>query len=213
MTDERLDKLLAESGATYRVPREPRLDDIWAGIDAELSAPAGRWQVTRRTTRWSIVGVAAAAALALGVGVGRWSAPRSAPLTVATAADQRDARAARQVAYVAEPMQRATSDYLGATEALLKDLQTNPKGAYGAQANSLLVTTRLLLDSPSVKDSRLHSLLEDLELILAQIATLPNQGQGTRNTDELKMIRSALDDRDVVPRLRTAVVTLASFEN
>jgi hypothetical protein len=124
------------------------------------------------------------------------------------------ARGVRAVSDVGEPLQRETSNYLGATEVLLRDLQdSSASGAYASQATTLLVTTRLLLDSPAARDRHLHDLLEDLELVLAQIATLHGQDTSPRNAADLQMIRSALANRDLVPRLRTAVVTLASSED
>ncbi len=106
---------------------------------------------------------------------------------------------------------------LGDTEALLRDLQVlanrAPSAEVAAQATTLLVTTRLLLDSPAATDVRMQNLLEDLELVLAQIAALNGQGTGVRRQEEMQLIRDALTERDVVPRLRTAVVTLASYQD
>ena len=211
MNDEHLDKLLANARETYRVPPEPRLDSMWAAIDADLSGSPTRWQLVTRSTRWGVVALAAAATLVLGVGLGRWSAGRapSTPLTIADAS-----RSGRAPADVAEPLQRETSNYLGATEVLLRDLQdTSATGAYASQASTLLVTTRLLLDSPAAGDRRLRDLLEDLELVLAQIATLRGKSASPSNAADLQMIRSALANHDLVPRVRTAVVTLASSED
>lgn len=213
MNDEHFDKLIASTRDHYRVPPEPRLDAMWAAIDAELSGTPTRWQVVRRTTRWSVVGLAAAATLVLGVGVGRWSATGAAS-AAALARGGDAARGVLPVSDVAEPLQRETSNYLGETEALLRDLQdTTTSGAYANQASTLLVTTRLLLDSPAARDRQLHDLLEDLELVLAQIATLRGLDTSRRGAADLQMIRSALDDHDLVPRLRTAVVALASSED
>ena len=44
-------------------------------------------------------------------------------------------------------------------------------------ARSLLGTNRLLLDSPVATDPRMRQLLEDLELVLAQIAQLSAEGR------------------------------------
>ena len=72
-----------------------------------------------------------------------------------------------------------------------------------SQATDLLSTTRLLLDSPAAaSDARLKQLLEDLELVLAQLSRLPAEHGGA----EIDLITEALERRDVVPRLRSAVV-------
>jgi hypothetical protein len=66
-----------------------------------------------------------------------------------------------------------------------------------------LLTTRLLLDSPSGADPSMRNLLEDLELVLVQVVRLEKERAPSRST-ELELIRQALDQRDVIPRLRTA---------
>lgn len=211
MNDEHLDHLIESARDSYRVAPEPQLDAMWAAIDAELSGAPTRWQVVRRSTRWGVVGLAAAATLVLGVGIGRWTATSAKPAEFASAPAAHRARATSDVG---EPLQRETSNYLGATEVLLRDLQDSTgSGAYSSQASTLLATTRLLLDSPAASDRHLKDLLEDLEMVLAQIATLRGQDTAPRNAADLQMIRSALANRDLVPRLRTAVVTLASSED
>jgi hypothetical protein len=68
------------------------------------------------------------------------------------------------------------------------------------RAADLLVNTRLLLDSPAAEDPDLRLLLGDLELILAQAATL----SPTRSADDVEMIQNAVNQRDVLLRLRAA---------
>jgi hypothetical protein len=71
----------------------------------------------------------------------------------------------------------------------------------GATAEQLLATNRLLLDSPAGANARTRQLLEDLELVLAQIAQL-----GPRDrSEEIRLITDGLDQSDVLPRIRTAV--------
>ena len=60
----------------------------------------------------------------------------------------------------------------------------------------LLSTTRLLLDA-GVDQPALHDLLEDLELVLAQVARMPR----TRPAADSRFVTEALDQRDVLPRL------------
>jgi hypothetical protein len=77
---------------------------------------------------------------------------------------------------------------------------------FSNQATELLTSTRLLLDSPAASDARFKDLLEDLELVLAQIAML----QSGRTRQEIDLITDALEERDVVPRLRSAVARLST---
>src|SRR6266702_5415720 len=71
----------------------------------------------------------------------------------------------------------------------------------GVQTCALPIwTTRLMLDSPAANDARLKSLLEDLELLLAQIAQLPASG----DREDVQLINQGLEQRSVLLRLRTA---------
>src|SRR5437868_4037942 len=71
---------------------------------------------------------------------------------------------------------------------------------------------RLLLDSPAALDPELKGLLDDLELVLAQIARLPARPRGGRDASrsELELITRSLEQHDVVPRLRSAAAGLAN---
>jgi hypothetical protein len=69
----------------------------------------------------------------------------------------------------------------------------------------LLTITRLLLDSPAGSDVRLHNLLQDLELVLAQVARL----EPRHHRDEMQFIQTALDEHDIVPRVRSAAADLS----
>ena len=65
------------------------------------------------------------------------------------------------------------------------------------RAADMLVNTRLLLDSPAAKDPEMHRLLDDLELILAQVATM----SPTRSAEDVEIIQNAITKRDVLLRL------------
>jgi hypothetical protein len=75
------------------------------------------------------------------------------------------------------------------------------------RASELLGRTRLLIDSPAASDPRMRDLLEDLELVLAQVVRLQND---TTSRTELDLISRALEQRDVIPRLRTAVADISA---
>jgi hypothetical protein len=69
-------------------------------------------------------------------------------------------------------------------------------------ARDVLSSTRLLLDSPAGRDPQMHMLFADLELILAQIVQLSGTPLQAR---ERELIDRAMRDRDLLPRLRSAV--------
>ena len=90
------------------------------------------------------------------------------------------------------------------TEALLVTLRADANAGrqdstIGKWAASLLATTRLMMDSPASDDPQLGKLLEDLELVLAQIARLPS---ANADTTGMRMIEDAVRRKQVLTRLR-----------
>jgi hypothetical protein len=149
-----------------------------------------------------------AAVLLLGVAIGRFAIPRKAPLAPS---QNTVSRVPADTLLLSEPYQSKTSQYLGQTAALLVALPGEVRAGraddrFLGRAHDLLLTTRLLLDSPAAADPRFRTLLEDLELVLAQVVRLQTDpGHG-----DLDLIRQALEQRDVLPRLRTAVADISA---
>lgn len=219
MRDDDLDERTREALRGYRVPPEPPLDAMWEAIEERhFGAPvvslvdraAARGRSKRRwrlgAPSWGVMVSGIAAALVLGVGVGRMSRGVAPAITENPKEGVYDYWTAN-----AEPYREATTEYLGQTVALLTALPAaardgQPDQRFVTQAGELLSTTRLLLDSPAAaSDPRLKNLLEDLELVLAQVARLPAEHGST----ELNLIAEALEQRDVVPRVRAAVVSIS----
>lgn len=203
MDEKQLDRLLDDAARRWRVPIDPPLDAIWSGVASEAFQ-----RTSRSAPGWGAVGVAAAAALIVGVLGGRYSA-RHVPLSaVATAA--RVASLPVSPASTADPNQRAMSELLGRTAVLLAALPSE-NGApdvdpgVTVEGARLLTITRLLLDSPAGSNVRLHNLLQDLELVLAQVARL----EPRHDRDEMQFIQTALDEHDIVPRVRSAAADLS----
>jgi len=193
MTDDRFEQRLHQAAQDYhRPPATPR-EELWRRIAAARAARQQRVLVLRPALRW---GVGIAAVLALGVAIGRWSVTGSPP----SPADQGPGERTTTFVY-----QLAAAQYLTRTEALLTGFRAEtragvPTAQFSVQARDLLCTTRLMLDSPAARDVRLKSLLEDLELVLAQIAQLPSSG----DRDDVQLINQGLEQRSVLLRLRTA---------
>jgi len=189
------------------------LDDMWSEVEREtfakrrFTSPSAE---PRRAESWTMAGRigALAAMLLIGVAIGRWTArqPRStAGMTVASAASPQD------TVTLPEPYQSTTSRYLGQTVDLLVSLPSEVRAGranerFLGRAHDLLLTTRLLLDSPAASDPRFRTLLDDLELVLAQVVRL----QSDQSREELDLIRQALEQRDVLPRLRTAAADISA---
>lgn len=188
--DERFNEWLREAAKTYHAPPPgptPR-EDMWARIAA-----------ARRRRPWLRWTLAAAAVLVLGIGIGRWTAGPDTGGSSGTvlAADTANDDVLYRV---------AATQYLSRAEALLTEFRADAQhGAADASfvrsARELLTTTRLMLDSPAARDARLEALLEDLELVLAQIVQLT----GARRAEEVDLIQQGLEQRGVLTRLRTAI--------
>lgn len=213
MDQDPYDEGMRELASGWRVPPEPPLERMWAHIETEhFDARAN----VRRG--WVRSALALAAALALGVALGRWALPVRTGAPPATVAERIDAARADSAAADAPeaasaadaPYDVATTRYLGQTAALLIALpaeagRDRPDDRFVAQARELLTTTRLLLDSRAAAKPELRVLLEDLELVLAQIARLRDAGERA----ELDLITGTLEQRDVLPRLRSVAMEVA----
>lgn len=192
--DPKFEAWLKDVAKSYHSPLPSPREKMWQRIAAKRSQP--RVSELRPWLRWAI---AAAAVLVVGIGIGRWTANQKS--SVASGPVVADT-ARQDVAY-----QVAAQQYLSRTEVLLTDFRA--QSAHGrldpqfvASARDLLTTTRLMLDSPAAaRDRRLQPLLEDLELVLAQITQL--SAEPGRKT-EMAFINQGMNQRSVLTRLRTA---------
>jgi len=190
--EDGLTRMIHEAGDSYRPAPEPRIETMWQQIETRAFAPRPR-------ISWNVP-LALAAVLALGLGVGFWAGrravvPESATVVVPAGTG------ARLAMNNATPFVGVASNYLeqmtGLLIAVASDLRTGqvPSGTIG-NARELLSTTRLLLDS-GVEDPRFRDLLEDLELVLAQVVRLRDATPAL----DAALIAQALDQREVLPRL------------
>lgn len=203
MDERELEQHLRKLGEEWRVAPEPPLDRMWARIEGRIhAAPVGSWRWTRRF-------LPLAAMLVLGFGIGQLvpsllrspAEPGTGPLASAPSPDGVPVQEA-----VNAPFVGVAANYLERVTALLVTLAAESADSrrgesveYStAQARDLLVTTRLMMDAPEPLDPRLRVLLEDLELVLAQIVQLPSRP----SAPDVSLIDQALDQRDVLPRLR-----------
>lgn len=200
MDDEPLDESLRAAAESYhRPPKAPR-EAMWRAIEAKRRADRARRPGAGRWIPWA---AAAAAILAVGVGLGRLSAPGGRAATSAPAA----ARVTAAPPRVNETAYRlATAEHLGQAEAFLALFRASVRSRgqehlASATARQLLATNRLLLDSPAADDPRTRLLLEDLELVLAEIAQLSPEATAR----DRELIQEGMERGGVLPRLRTMV--------
>ncbi len=189
-----LDEQLRRLAQDYHLPPEPPREAMWEAIQAQrrwYRRPVAR---PRRALLWI---AAAAAVLIIGVGIGRLSVRQEAP----SVASRWDARTVSTTAY------RLTAiDHLSHSEAFLTLFRASARRGENEQlvsatARQLLASNRLLLDSPAAQDRRMRVLLEDLELVLAEIAQLSPQPR----EQDMKLITDGIERGGVLPRLRSAV--------
>ncbi len=198
--DDRLDERLREAAQAYNAPPETPRDAMWARIQAARAAkpsPAAAGpRVLEFRPRWTVWAAAAAAVLAVGIGIGRVSVDRVGPETASWVGPSANSTTYRL----------AAEEHLSQSEAFLTLFRTsvqerNDHRLASASARQLLATNRLLLDSPAAVEPATRLLLEDLELVLAEIAQLSPQSR----SEDLQLIRDGIERGNVMPRLRTAV--------
>ncbi|MBL8979161.1 MAG: hypothetical protein JNM53_12150 [Gemmatimonadetes bacterium] len=205
MNDDERDAMIRRlAHDSLQPPPAPR-EEIWRRIEMErkaaVPAVATVPTVARMPVRWGrvLVPLALAATLALAFGLGRMTAPPP-PSDHAAESPSRRAAEASSTAH-----RLVAAEYLGRTEVFLTDFRAaastgQPDETASREARRLLGTARLLLDSPAAEDVRLRALLEDLELVLAEIAQLQRERR-----EDLNLITDGLDQRGTLGRLRAAV--------
>jgi len=211
MDEKRFDDVIRNMPDDFKVP-EPPLEEMWRVIESahfdRHRATSSGWM---RTAPW----LAAAATLLIGIGIGRYfPSTKDGVSTQTPTATASSTAPIAETSAVADAYRDQTNQYLGQAAALLISLPAKggsqkANATFANKAADLLVTTRLLIDSPAAtQDPKLRSLLEDLELVLVQIARL----RGERNKGDLDLIHQAVEQGDVLSRLNSAVVTTQSSE-
>jgi hypothetical protein len=220
MMDDRFDDLLRDTAREYHEPPETPREEIWQRIVARRAEEAERAEQAERgvssapehegvlpfrrfrSIRTFRLGAGIAALLALGIGLGRLTV-QPAEVAVAPKAVSPEPASPRvsSTAY-----RLATTEHLSQSEAFLTLFKTSVRGGgnerlASATARQLLSTNRLLLDSPAASDARTRLLLQDLELVLAEIAQLSPQPRSR----DLQLITEGMEQGGMLSRLRTAV--------
>lgn len=203
LPDEALDRLIVSARASYHVPPAPDLDALWRGVEAQRGRRGTRMIATRW---WRVAGIAAAIVFAFTLGrVSVRSAGVELPMVASAPGTGANTPAST-------PVTTTTSELLGQTAVLLTALPADGADPasdrrFAQQAGELLTTTRLLLSSRATEsDPALRTLLEDLELMLAQVARL----RAGETRTERELITEALQQQNLVPRIRTIAAGLGA---
>jgi hypothetical protein len=201
---ERMDELMGRALREVDVPPPTPREEMWARIQAQRTvqrngrtSPVLELRPRPRRTTWVPWSAAIAATLVLGIGLGRITSHRPLdPAPVQIGASVPDAE-------VPTAYRLAATQHLQRTETLLTSLAVDGRGGsveMTSWARDLLTDTRLLLSSPAAEDAATRRLLEDLELVLSQIATIPS----ARAEEEVELIQDGINQSDVLLRLRAA---------
>jgi hypothetical protein len=195
VSDDRFEDFLRRAVQDYHRPPETPREEMWARIAAaRADRPRARQLGTQSLRlRWAF---AAAAAVAAGVALasGFWPRVRLGGWT--------EPRAAAAEAGGWEAFEVAAFSHFREVETFLtafrREAASRSSAApTGSQAADLLATTRLLMDSPAGRDPRLEALLEDIEVVLAQIASYERD----RNPYELGLIEHGIEERALLLKL------------
>jgi len=213
MNERDLDDLVDEMKRSHHAPPPAPADRMWDRIAAARAPQAARpARRPRPAWPWWQAGLAAAAVLVLGIAIGRYSG-RPGGMTVADGAAPGTGPGTEQpitdsppIEPIVKPVVRfAAANLFSRADALLTDLQTadcstDAMAPLPGWAGNMLAQTRLLLDSDLSRDPGTKDLLQDLELVLARIASLR---PGNCDAD-VNRIREDIRAKATVDRLRLA---------
>ena len=201
------DAWIRQAAPTLNAPNAtPRLE-MWSAIQAARRSAGAPPRRHPSRDRWFLIS-AIAAALLVGVAIDRVALRSmdgpSAPVATTVPETPVDSNDPSRL------YRMAAAQTLTQAEALLPAFrasgapQRTPGGMQqlGIWGRQVLGSTRLLIDSPAGQDPQLRTLLEDLELVLVQIVQLSG---GELSPTDRELVEGALDNSDLLPRIRTVV--------
>ncbi len=207
--DEDLQHLIDTAKAHYNDPPAPPAASMWEALEPRLASSPRRWAVAP----WAAV--AAGLVLALGgIGLGRWIAAPAPEQIAEGTPNASDPESLPLIpAEEGAPVLRfAAYQHLVQTAGFLERFDTVGAPEVAHWGKRLLTDTRLLLDTSVSDDAELRRLLEDLELILAQVVQLAGDRGRPQEQLELEQLNRGLEDQAVLPRIREIVPPVLSTD-
>jgi hypothetical protein len=217
--DPDFDAWIRRAASAVNAPGTVPADEMWTAIAAAHPAavlPGARVLPLRSRHAWRrpvALAAALAATLVLGIALDRLlilRGERTSPPAVAMRPNASSNPATGRTGTHEDLYRLAAVQTLSQAEALLTAYRASHGSTrdsvtarhLGGWARDVLGSTRLLIDSPAGADPNIRVLLDDIELVLVQIVRL--SGTPLDSTDRA-LIDNALRDRDLLPRIRTAV--------
>lgn len=204
--DDKFDEFLRKTASDYHAPVPPSADAIWAAIEADVAKAIAPSESSRRwLTAATWIGVGIAATLMLGVGFGRWNARAPAPAVATTASSPTPSTNGTAST---EPHARAVAlAHLADAEVFLTNVRAElktglPDADRAERSRDLLVRTRVLLGGDQRRAPEVARLLEDLELLLAEIAAMPPTHGGSLDKT---LLDESMRDGNIIPRIRATL--------
>jgi hypothetical protein len=213
VSDDKFEDFIERAAKGYRAGGTPPADRMWSRIEPDVARAIQRPRHPRiRQWTWLAASAGIAAALVIGIAIGRRSVRPGetvAPPTVATAPVSPSAPPADSARDAV--MRALMLSHLGQAEVFLTEVRADlTSGRHdpqrGARSRQLLARTRLIMASDARRAPAVERLLEDLELVLAEIAALPPASpadSGTRRSTDARLVDERLRVGTVLPRIRT----------
>jgi hypothetical protein len=212
MNDEQFEELLRETLDEYHRPGETPRDAIWRQVAEKRRKVTLLPWWRRPVTRIDLLIGAAAALLLLvaGIQVGRMTmAPAPAPSMAVSdplPAGDGEVNLGRSADAEASVLRLAATRSLSRSESFLTRYRADDPAAVSdprtlESARRLLTEVRLLLATSAADDPELRPLLNDLELVLAQIL----QASADTTSHERRRVQKRLNDHSLLPRLRNLI--------
>jgi hypothetical protein len=205
MTEKQFDDFVKREMRDYNRPHEVPTEEMWSAIAAARErrrAHAGSQvrhiMFASPAIRW---GLGLAATLLVGIGIGL----NLDGLTTRSAPEEAVSAGVEGTDAGGDVYQYATWEHLGRAETFLTMFRADVRAGRndyvdGNPVRDLLTTTRLLQASRAYEDARFRDLLDDLELVLMQIAQL-KAGEDLLEAD---LVEQGMEQNEVLLKLRAA---------
>ena len=199
MPDDKFDELLRREAKGYRAGGQTPADAMWSRIEKDVARAIRPGQGIARRWPWLAAGVGIAAALIIGVAIGRRSMQRDMVTPIAESREPR-ADSSRNQQMVAVTWSHFVQAEMFLTE-VRADLSTGRRDPQRRdRSRHLLARTRLLMANDAGQAPTVERLLQDLELVLAEIAALPDSG---KRSMDARLLDERLRVGTILPRIRT----------